>query len=193
MNERGIKAVISNIVGLPYETPELFAKTIEVNKRIHRKQVVFSPANGAAPKIWVFNPFPGTPLHDECKARGWLKSMPGKFDVYRESYIDMPAFGRKEIDRAYRTFRYKVYKEQHPLHALFFLAYDSRVGNRLTGLVPDFLFGWTRRFFTNFAVVREAGAEAKGGGGSSAGHFGKAFRYAAGVLKSRLIEGILSR
>ena len=151
LNSIGIKACISNIVGLPYETRETFQDTIDVNKEIHKDQVVFTPAFGAAPKIWIFNPFPGTPLFKLATEKGWLKEMPHTLRIYRETYIDMPQFKPKEIDRAWRTFRYLVYKDNHLFWAWVFRAYDSRIGEFIMEALPSYWLGQVRQFFANIS------------------------------------------
>ena len=151
LNHIGIKAVISNMVGLPYETPEYFQKTISLNKEIHKNQIVFSHSFGMAPKIWVFNPFPGTKLYEICKKEKWLIKMPKKFKVYRETYIDMPLFPRKKVYKMFRSFRYLVYKDNYPFMAWIFRIYDSWLGQFLTDLVPDLWFGQVRLFFSKIS------------------------------------------
>jgi radical SAM superfamily enzyme YgiQ (UPF0313 family) len=159
LNTIGIKAVISNQVGLPFETPEQFQDTIEINRRIHRSQVVFSAVNGAAPKIWVFTPFPGTRLEKVCRDNGWLKQTPTDYLVYRQSIVEMPAFPRREIDRLYRRFRYLVYKDSAPLAALFMLLYDTRAVQTVMGWLPASFFSMWRHWFSVVAgLVRPKGS-----------------------------------
>ncbi len=145
MQDLGITPMISNIVGLPHETPEMFADTIEINRRIHRDKVVFSPTCGACPKIWVFTPWPGSELHKMCEEQGWLDQDPGAHKVYRESALRMPGFPPEEIDRQFRRFRYNVYRERFPLHALLYLVYDSRAFQSVFERVPLSLIGAVRQ------------------------------------------------
>lgn len=152
LNHIGIKAVVSNMVGLPYETPAMFEETIDINREIHKKQVVFSPSFGMAPKIWVFNPFPGTRLFETAKEEGWLKKMPNRFKVYRETYMDMPQFPRKAVHRIYRSFRYLVYRDSHPVAAWIFRLYDSRLGQGFADFVSDYWFGQIRLFFSRVSA-----------------------------------------
>lgn len=63
----GIRTLITNMVGLPYETSEHFEDTIELNARIYGNRPTMSRTFGACPAIFVFDPFPGTPLWNECK------------------------------------------------------------------------------------------------------------------------------
>jgi radical SAM superfamily enzyme YgiQ (UPF0313 family) len=155
MRRLGIIPMISNIVGLPYETPEHFKDTIEINKRIHQDKVVFSPTCGACPKIWVFTPWPGSDLYKLCREQGWLKEEPTSSKVYRESVLRMPGFPKDEIDRQFRTFRYQVYKDNFPLHALLFLLYDSKPMQAVFERIPLGLIGGVRTgFLTAFNPTR---------------------------------------
>jgi len=145
MKALGITPMISNIVGLPYETPEMFKDTIAVNKLIHRDMVVFSPTCGACPKIWVFTPWPGSELYNLCEREGWLEEKAGVRKVYRESTLRMPTFPAAEIDRQYRRFRYNVYKDSFPLHALLYLIYDSSTFQSVFERIPMGLIGGVRQ------------------------------------------------
>jgi len=147
MREKGIVPMVSNIVGLPFETPEMFQDTVEINKRLHKDRVVFSPSCGACPKIWVFTPWPGSDLYKLCKREGWLKEEPTSARVYRDSILEMPGFPRKEIDRQFRSFRYHVYKDHHPFHALLFLVYDSRPVQAVFEKIPMGAMGAVRETF----------------------------------------------
>ncbi|MFH1539100.1 MAG: radical SAM protein [bacterium] len=152
LNRHGIKAVISNIIGLPYETPEKFKETIEINRQIHKNQVIISSAYGAAPKLWVFNPWPGTPVYDLCKDEGWLREIPRSHRVYRETYIEMPEFTPRQIYYYYSMFRYLVYKDSHPVFALLFRFYDHRITRFFSELVPGFIFCYIRHFFSEVSL-----------------------------------------
>ena len=145
MKSVGVVPMVSNIVGLPYETPERFLDTIELNRYIHRDMVVFSPTCGACPKIWVFTPWPGSDLNRLCEKNGWKRQDPAGSQVYRESVLDMPEFPAQDIDRQYRLFRYLVYKESHPLHALLFLLYDSKAFQRVFERIPPEAMGLIRK------------------------------------------------
>ena len=152
LNQVGIKAVISNILGLPYETPERFRETIEVNRKIHKNQVTISSAYGAAPKLWVFNPWPGTPLYDLCEKEGWLQEIPRKHRIYRETYLNMPDFPPGMIYYYYAMFRYLVYKDSHPFFALLFRLYDHRATRYVAELLPGTVFARIRAFFAGVSL-----------------------------------------
>jgi len=128
LHKYGISVMTTNMVGLPYETPEKAWETVELNQRIYRDNVSFSPANGSGPKVFTFAPFPGTPLYELCKDEGWMVEWPKKFMVYYDSYIDMPQFPRKKVMRMRRNFRYYVYRPNHPVRAFIYLVWDWVIG-----------------------------------------------------------------
>ncbi|MFH1539099.1 MAG: radical SAM protein, partial [bacterium] len=140
LNRVGIKAVVSCMIGLPFETPEAFQDTIEVCRRIHKNQLILSSAFGAAPKILIYNPFPNTRLYSLCKEKGWLREAPKVWRIFRETYLDMPQFPRREIYRLHRTFRYQVYKDSYPLYAWLFRLYDLRIARLVSENLPGGLF-----------------------------------------------------
>ncbi len=145
MKSIGLIPMISNIVGLPHETPQMFRDTVELNKRIHADQVVFSPTCGACPKIWVFTPWPGSDLYRMCEAAGWIEHGPGRRKVYRETTLRMPGFSPQQIEREFRTFRYQVYKDNFPVRARLFRVYDSRWFQALFERVPTVAIGRVRQ------------------------------------------------
>ncbi|MBI5527333.1 MAG: B12-binding domain-containing radical SAM protein [Deltaproteobacteria bacterium] len=158
LKARGIRPVISNIVGLPHETPRKFKDTIEINKRIYEDMVVFSACNGACPKIWVFEPWPGTDLFKLCEKNGWINDDNGGHRVYRESVLRLPGFAPDEIEREYRNFRYQVYKDHFPVQALLFRLYDTRLMQSVFENIPLEVIGKVREFvlsMMNSAVLQK--------------------------------------
>ncbi|MCK9603505.1 MAG: B12-binding domain-containing radical SAM protein [Candidatus Omnitrophica bacterium] len=151
----GIKTLMTNMVGLPYETPERFQETIDLNKKIHSSRGVVSLASGSGPKIFAFNTFPGTVLYELAQKEGWLKPMKYGFHVYKESIIDMPDFPRKKVYRLRKKFRYLVYKDTQPFKAWFFRIYDSSLGQRLVKLIPMPLFGVITGIISKIVSSRE--------------------------------------
>ena len=145
MKAIGLTPMISNIVGLPHETPAAFRDTVEINKRIHADQVVFSPTCGACPKIWVFTPWPGSDLHRMCEQEGWLEGADQQAKVYRESSLNMPGFDPAEIDRQFRTFRYQIYRDNFPVRANLFRIYDSHWFQALFERIPMGAIGRVRQ------------------------------------------------
>jgi anaerobic magnesium-protoporphyrin IX monomethyl ester cyclase len=132
----GIRPVLSNIVGLPYETLEMHQQTIALNREIYSEGPYFSPSFGVTPKIWVFDPWPGTDLYKVCKKEGWLESDDRKHKVYRQSCLNMPQFRPEAIHHAYRTFRWRVFKDRYPVKALMLRIYDTRLAEEIMERLP---------------------------------------------------------
>ena len=124
----GIGVVTTNMVGLPHETPAMHRETIAINREIYAGHRTFSPAAGSSPKIFAFGPFPGTPLHEDCVANGWMGAYPKGYAIYRDTFLQMPGFSRREIMRAYRDFRYQVYRPSDPVHAWLCRLWDHGIG-----------------------------------------------------------------
>lgn len=144
MKTIGIQPIISNIVGLPYETMEMHQDTVRINQQIYKDFVAFSPSYGAAPKIWVFDPWPGSRLFDLCKKEGWLEEKEHK--VYRQSCLNMPQFPKKDIHKCYRNFRCKVYKNNSFTRAYLFRLYDTAFMEEFMEHFPKRWVGTFRKF-----------------------------------------------
>ncbi len=123
----GIKTKSFNIVGFPYETPAHFQETVALNARIQPDSVI----------IGIFEPYPGTQLADACLKEGWLPTdRPDDwFQGRMDTVLDMPAFPRRAILRAFRTFAYQVYRRRAPWKAFFYRVYYSPLGERLIRLL----------------------------------------------------------
>ena len=150
----GIKALLTNMVGLPYETAEKFRETIELNKEIYSSRAIVSLGSGTGPKIFVFSPFPGTDVYGLCEKEGWVNPMKYGFRVYQESVINMPSFPKEEVLSFKRKFRYLVYKDNHPFKALFFKTYDSRLGQAIVKLIPKPIFGSITELISKIPTLR---------------------------------------
>lgn len=137
LNRNGIMPIVLNMVGVPHETPDAFAETIEVNRRIHKDYPIFALTSGlSGPKIFTFEPLPGTPLHDMCMAHGWIEGIGRGFRAHVDSYVRIPTFPAKDVLKQYRRFRYNIYKDDHKLLANFYRLYDSGPGDFLRRNVP---------------------------------------------------------
>lgn len=93
--EAGVETVASNIIGLPYETPDLVRETIALNRRLDPNALYF----------FHFAPLPGTELYDVCKKEGYL---PDNQDFWYESadnMIHQPSMNEEDLDRVWREFR----------------------------------------------------------------------------------------
>jgi len=144
----GIKTLMTNMIGLPFETKEAFNDTIELNKKIYSFTPCISQINGLGPKIFVFSPFRGTPLYDTCNEQKWVRPMRYGFRVYQESIIEMPQFPSKEVYALKRKFRYLVYKDSHPFIAQLYKIYDSRLIDVIGKIIPRKLVAIASKIFS---------------------------------------------
>jgi len=119
----GLKTKSFNIVGFPHETPAIFQETVDLNRRIQPDSVI----------IGVFEPYPGTKLADVCLKEGFvnLDTADACFVGRRDTVLNMPQFSRREILHCFRTFAYKVYRQNAPFKAIFYRIYYSSLGEAI--------------------------------------------------------------
>lgn len=123
----GLKTKSFNIVGFPFETPEIHQETVALNARINPDSVI----------IGIFEPYPGTRLADICLKEGFIEpTKPGAEFVGRtDTVLKMPQFPRKEILRCFRTFAANVYKGHSFRKVMFLRLYYSPLGEPLIRLL----------------------------------------------------------
>jgi radical SAM superfamily enzyme YgiQ (UPF0313 family) len=116
-----------NIVGFPYETPEIFKETIALNTKVNPDSIV----------LGIFEPYPGTQLAEICRQENLIdqrradKSFMGRTDTV----LNMPQFPRKLILRCFRNFGWHVYKKHSLRKALMYKIYYSKLGESLIRLI----------------------------------------------------------
>ena len=91
----GIKGYTCNMIGVPGETPETIAATINLNRQLMPDEFQFS----------VFYPYPMTELYDICVAQSLIKpgvELAGYYSA--ESVLDLPTLTKKELARGYERF-----------------------------------------------------------------------------------------
>ena len=93
----GIPYTLNNIIGLPYETRELFFETVKLNKQI---------ATFDSLSVNVFVPYHGTPMREWAIQEGWLDPDRQTTSVISESILEMPPpyLSAKEIMSLQRVF-----------------------------------------------------------------------------------------
>ena len=79
--------------------------------------------------MWVsiFYPYPGTKLHSLCLERGLIREDASGAMERRVAVLDLPGFSRKEIERAYVWFEYRVYRGVRPLMPLLVRALRKKL------------------------------------------------------------------
>jgi radical SAM superfamily enzyme YgiQ (UPF0313 family) len=102
----GMRVNVYNMIGLPGETVADYWETVQVNHRVCPDRSLTS----------IFFPYPGTDLFETCKAEGLL-SESGDLTAERwRATLDHPGFSRRQVQRAFDWFEYRVYREHRPLH-----------------------------------------------------------------------------
>jgi len=93
-HEVGIKTLSFNMVGIPFETPEMVKETIELNKLIQPDHI----------QVSIFYPYPNTELWRICSESGYLTQdqLPSYFDG--KSILDLPTMSREQIAQLYNNF-----------------------------------------------------------------------------------------
>lgn len=101
----GMRVNVYNMIGLPGETVADYWETVDVNRRVCPDRSLTS----------IFFPYPGTDLFETCQAEGLL-SESGDLTAERwRATLDHPGFSRRQIQRAFDWFEYRVYRGHRPL------------------------------------------------------------------------------
>jgi len=104
----GMKAMAYNMIGLPYETPDMVRETIELNKRI-------APDSAA---ISFFYPYPLTELWNICQQEGLISNMKTTGYV-TDSVLNLPTMTHREMVGLYTKFyQYAIQRELRSYHPL---------------------------------------------------------------------------
>jgi anaerobic magnesium-protoporphyrin IX monomethyl ester cyclase len=89
----GIRTMAYNMIGLPYETPEMIRETINLNRRLAPDRIA----------IFFFYPYPGTELYETCKREGFLSDKQTTSYV-SASVLNLPTVTPEELEKLYTEF-----------------------------------------------------------------------------------------
>jgi magnesium-protoporphyrin IX monomethyl ester (oxidative) cyclase len=108
------------IIGFPGETKEQIRRTLDFSRRLDLDRI----------SCFIFNPLPGTPLFEECVAKGFIKPGETAENVdYFEARFDTPEWTREEVHRLRRAWFWKYHLSRLLRHPLRFLsAYSIFLG-----------------------------------------------------------------
>ena len=142
--EAGIKTFSYNMIGLPYETPEMIEDTITLNKKIKPNFIV----------VFIFYPYPGTELYDICKQNGWLKDEITTSYLTPKSILNIPTLSEKEILNYYDDFNKlsmeSYIKSDYPsLAPIYYILSYSLGGTRTKKLLTGMKYNRILRLFFN--------------------------------------------
>lgn len=140
-HRHGLRTYSFNMVGLPYETKADLQKTIALNRKVRPSTV----------QVSVFQPYPGTKLHQACLEQGWLREQQVPFSHQMDSVLKYPALSRRELSLYKRTFKFRVLWKYKPVKAIFALVLDLfyerfiRMRDRLPGWLKRIMYAIGRR------------------------------------------------
>lgn len=101
----GMEVNVYNMIGLPGETRADHDETIRVNHQVCPSRSLTS----------IFFPYPGTDLFGTCETEGLVTAGAGHQTAERSrATLDLPGFSRKEIQRCFEWFEYRVYRGHRP-------------------------------------------------------------------------------
>ncbi len=85
----GIETTSYNMLGLPFETPELMRATLEFNRVVEPDNI----------QIFIFQPFPGTKLYDVCRENGWIPDRAAKpyWFLQADKAIRQPTYSPEDV------------------------------------------------------------------------------------------------
>jgi radical SAM superfamily enzyme YgiQ (UPF0313 family) len=132
----GMAINLFNMIGVPGETLQDHMETVRLNRE----------ARPSLSYTSIFYPYPGTELYKVCEERGLI---PRNLDTSRERehpVLDLPEFPRRDVQKAYDLFEWRIYKGIWPLHVRLrklirkYIA-KSTLGNAaFTALMPIWRF-----------------------------------------------------
>jgi len=96
----GIKLGLFNLIGVPGETYSDFCETLAVNRKIQPHWHATS----------IFFPYPGTELYECAQKLGLLNNVKEVENERQQAVLDLPDFTRKQIQQAFDSFHYEVYR-----------------------------------------------------------------------------------
>jgi len=103
----GLQVALYNMVGLPSETPEEFQETIDVNRECQPDWHITS----------IFYPYPGTDLYRLCREQNLITDNLGSAERI-QSFLDMPQFSKKQIQKCFIWFDWNIYRGYKPWYKL---------------------------------------------------------------------------
>ena len=119
--QHGMRVNVYNLIGVPGESRDDHRETVLLNREACPDAVYTS----------IFFPYPGTVLHDRCLSDGLVDASIDPSLERRRAVLDLPRFSRREIQRAFIRFEYRIYKGKRPFLLLLKRTVELKVfGNR---------------------------------------------------------------
>jgi anaerobic magnesium-protoporphyrin IX monomethyl ester cyclase len=101
----GLQFSVFNMIGIPGETYADYLETVLINRQCQPD----------AHSTGIFFPYPGTKIYDLCLQKGYIKNLSNYHLERSQAVIDYPHFSRRQIQKAFTWFNYRVYRGSKPL------------------------------------------------------------------------------
>lgn len=95
VHEMGFETISSNIINMPFETPEMAKRTIELNRRLKPTTIYF----------FRYVPFEGTEMYEMAKNAGFLPKWHDYWYESRRSGLEQPSMPKDELIKIEEEFR----------------------------------------------------------------------------------------
>lgn len=102
----GPEVNLFNMIGIPGETMSDHMETVRLNREAR-------PSNSYTS---IFFPYPGTELYKTCEERGLLSDGLDHRQERVRAVLDTPDFPRRQVQRAYDLFEWRIHNGRWPLH-----------------------------------------------------------------------------
>ena len=133
--KHGIKVGMFNLMGLPTESYKDFQETLRLNQELQPDWHSTS----------IFFPYPGTRLYEMSEELGLIPGELSGKEERQRAVLDLPEFSKRQIQRQFDRFHFRVYKKSRPkslvkygLYALQIVlghSFMARIKNKLTLLL----------------------------------------------------------
>lgn len=127
----GLQIKTLNMVGLPEENVYKHMDTVRLNQEI----------DPDVTSIFIFYPYPGTELYDYCIKNGYFNSnkpLPGSYVSRRESLLNLAGFSRKDIEKCFQRFGFRVFLKSSIIKALGYAVIYSKHGEFFINITTRF-------------------------------------------------------
>jgi len=127
--ELNLRTYSFNMVGIPYETPEMAEESLRLNEKLNPDYI----------QVSIFYPYPGTKLYELCEREGMLLKTNKKSYFEEGAAINSSHFPQSSIEescRRFKTFAFDVYVKNYypyayPIYSALKIFGEGRAENIL--------------------------------------------------------------
>lgn len=135
--KHGLAVYLYNMIGLPGESLSDHMETVALNRKCQPE----------GHSTGIFFPYPGTALYDLCIAQGFMADSRNSQVERKQALLNLPTFSKRQIQRAFIWFNYRVYKGHRPLLAVLSYVLTVKIKSSSTA---KFLF----RYIAKMPMLR---------------------------------------